>query len=477
MRRERRGRDLSGVRLEARVTLALAALCGLSSALSAQATGMRAPPAPGFAAILGVVDDSIRGKPLIGATVTVLGTTRTAVTGPDGLFRIDSIPPGETLLYVKHPLLDTLFISVTAKAVFTADKLEQAAITTPPISVLRDRVCPRTGSMVGQAMIAGRVDDAETEKPIANAVVSLVYTDPTMGLTTQRLRTTRSRPDGFYVICGLPETINGTVQASVGATSSSEIPISARAEVITTASFLLNPAAKADSGVRGIAVLRGRVTDAAGKPVKDAQVAVEGGNNIATTADDGSYTLSGLGSGTTQAVIRRIGYAPAFRTVHLRSSQPQMLNVALSAGVTTLGEVKVTAPLEPALKKVGFTERRMMGMRSNFLTPEDLDKRPAARFTDLVRNLAGFRVTLQGNGAFIESNRAVPGQSSCVAIFVDRVAFEQMTPGDLDNAFPAYQIGAIEAYASATDTPAEFRMSGKNCATIVAWTRHRLAKP
>jgi hypothetical protein len=62
-------------------------------------------------------------------------------------------------------------------------------------------------------------------------------------------------------------------------------------------------------------------------------------------------------------------------------------------------------------------------------------------------------------------------------IYVDRTPFEQMSPGDLDNAFPVHQIGAIEGYASATDTPAEFRTAGRSCATIVAWTRHRLAKP
>lgn len=460
------------------MAVSAAVVCGPWSVVSPQApVGMRGPPAPGFAAIFGIVDDSIRGRPLGGATVTVLGTTRSAVTGTDGLFRIDSIPPGEAMLYVKHPLLDTLFVTLTSKATFVADQLEQAMILTPPLRLLSERVCPRGGVVSGQAMIAGRVDDAETEKPIGNAVVSLVYTDPTTGLTTQRLRTTRSRPDGFYVLCGLPESFNGTVQASVGAVSSSEITLNTKAEVLTTASFILNPAAKADSGVRGVAVLRGRVTDAGGRPVKDAQVAVEGGNNIATTNDDGVYTLNGLSSGTTSAVVRRVGFAPVFRTVHLRSSQPQTLNVALAAGVTTLATVSVTGTMDAALRKVGFLDRRNMGMRSNFLLPEDLAKRPASRFTDLMRNLSGFRVNTMGSGAYVEASRAQAGQQSCVAIFVDRVAFEQMTPGDLDNAFPVHQIGAIEAYASATDTPAEFRMSGKNCATIVAWTKHRLAKP
>jgi hypothetical protein len=454
-----------------------AAVCGPWAEVSAQgAAAMRAPPAPGFSALFGIVDDSIRRKPMVGATVTILGTNRTGVTGQDGLFRIDSIPPGEQVMFVKHPMLDTLFLSVTFKANFTAGKLEELALTTTPLAVLRERACPRGGVMAGDAMIAGRVDNADTDKPIANAVVSLVYTDPTTGLSTQRLRTTRTRPDGFYAICGLPETLNGTVQAQIGAVASSEITLEMRAEPIATASFILNPAAKSDS-IRGSAVLRGRVTDAAGRPMKDVQVAVEGGNTIATTVEDGTFNLTGLPSGTTSAVVRRVGFAPAYRTVHLRASAPQTINVALAAGVTTLAAVNVTGSMDAALKKVGFLDRRMVSTRSNFLLPDDIAKRNAGRFTDLIRNLSGFRVTTQGNGAFVEASRAVPGQQSCVAVYVDRVLFEQMTPGDLDNAFPVYQIGAVEGYASAIDTPAEFRMSGKSCATIVAWTRHRLAKP
>jgi hypothetical protein len=467
-------------------TLVVAAILGggvahaqTAQQAQARADALRAPPAAGFAAVLGLVDDSLRGRPLAGAKVQVLGTEKSTTTGPDGIFRLDSMPAGETVLFVKHPFLDTMFVTVISpKLNLVAGKLEQVFVTSPPIDRVRERICPRQGSTAGIAMLAGRVDNADTDQPVANAVVSLVYTDPGAGTTAQKLRTVRTRADGFYVICGLPETYSGAVQAAFGAVSSSEITIDHKADLLSTASFILGSTAAADTGRRGKSVLRGRVTDVTGKPLSGVQVAVEGGNQIATSGEDGLFSLEGLASGTTNAVIRKIGFSPAYRTVHLRGTQPQSVSVALTPGVRTLATVNVTTTLDPALKKVGFTDRRMMGLRSNFLLPEDVAKRQAGKTTDLFRNMTGFRVTAIGTGAVVESTRMSPGSASgCVSIFVDRVAFEQMAPGDLDTAYPIHHIAAVEGYASATDTPAEFRMSGKGCATIVLWTKHRLSKP
>ncbi len=461
---------------------AIAMLAAAPAITGAQdAAALRRPPAPGFAAIIGIVDDSLRGGPLTGATVVLVGSVRGVPTNRDGVFRLDSVPPGTAQLVVRHPLLDTLGVTLTSGVIsVVADKIEEIGFATPALSRVREVVCPRGGAMIGSAMLAGRVDGADDGKPVAGALVSLVYTDPASGTALQRVRNARSREDGLYVICGLPETYSGTVQAAVGANATSETIVQPRAAYLTTASFLMGTAVKSDSGVRGSALLLGRVTDVAGRPLRDVQVAIEGGTAIALTGDDGRFSLSDLPSGTTNAVVRKIGFSPAYRTVHLRKDDPQTVSVALAAGIRALAPVTITANADAGLKKIGFTERRMMGVRSNFLTPEDIAKHQAGRFTDLFRMMNGFRIVNSGLGSVIESTRGgggMGGQSGCVNIFVDRVAFEQMSAGDLDTAFPVHTIGAVEAYASATDTPGEFRMVGKSCATIVAWSKMRLSKP
>jgi len=460
------------------VALACVALVAAAPVAQAQRGDLRAPPAKGFAALAGVVDDSLRGGPLKGATVAIIGTSLRATTDQGGFFRIDSIPPGEVQFALLHPLLDTLFLIVTSpKFTLAADHLEELGIATPPLARVNLQVCPRGGVATGQAMLAGRVDYADDDQPVVGAVVSLVYTDPRSGTPIQRVRTSRSRGDGLYVICGLPETLTGTVQASIGAASSSEIPVAMKEQFLSTASFLMGKPSK-DSVNRGSAVLTGRVTDVTGAPMAQAQVAVEGGAAIAVTGADGTFSLAGLPSGTTSAVVRKIGYSPALRTVHLRAKEPQRLTVALTAGVRALPTVTVTGTMDAALKKLGFNERRNMVARSSFLLPADIEKKQARQFTDLIRNMNGFRVTDSGMGQMIEGTRGSGGaQAGCVNVYVDRVAFEQMSPGDLDSAFPVNNIGAIETYASANETPAEFTMPGRACATIVVWTKVKLSKP
>jgi len=452
---------------------------GAAAAQNQRAIELRAPPAKGFAAIAGVVDDSIRGGVLGGATVALIGSSLRTTADKDGFFRLDSIPAGEAQFAILHPLLDTLSVVITSpKLTMVAGQLEELLITTPTLRTVREQVCPRGGVATGTAMLAGRVDGADEDKPMGGAVVSLVYVDPATRTPIQRVRTTRTRADGFYAICGLPETITGTVQAAVGAFTSSEIPVNMKAEYLATASFLVGTPSK-DSTIKGTAVLSGRVTDVAGAPMAQAQVAVEGGNAIGITNADGTYTLRGLPSGTTSAVVRKIGYSPALRTVHLRANEPQRLSVVLAAGVRALPTVTVTGTMDAALKKLGFNDRRNMGMRSGFLLPADIDKRMAKNFTDLFRTMTGFRVTDSGMGQMIEGTRSSMGggQSGCVVVYVDRVAFEQMSPGDLDSAYPINMIGAVESYASASETPAEFQMAGRSCATIVAWTKMKLSKP
>jgi hypothetical protein len=347
------------------------------------------------------------------------------------------------------------------------------SIATPSVARFRDSFCPRGGVRVGQAIIAGRVDEADTGEPLANAVVSLVYTDGGPS-TSPRVRTARSNANGFYAICGVPENIEGTVQAAVGTHASAEVGVSTKANVLVTAGFLV--VTGSDTGT-GSAVLRGRITDVAGRPVADAQVAVEGGKSIARTAEDGTYSLTDLPSGTTNASVRKIGFAQAFRTVHLRKSEPQVLNVQMAAGTRQLAPVTITATADKALDKLGFTERLKMGSPNNFLTPDQIAKREnVAQLTDLFRMMPGFIVQNGGaNKSVLASSRAVNGgQQSCVNVFVDRMPFQQLTAGDLDAAFPLYTIGAIESYPTGATTPAEFRLTGQSCATVVIWTKMKL---
>lgn len=424
---------------------------------------------------MGVVDDSLHGgSPLSGASVYVLGTALRARTNASGIFRIDSITPGDVQIIVRHPMLDSLLLTVTSgKFALPVDRVAEIAIATPSLVTFHSRFCPRGRVMSGQAIVAGRVDEADTGLPLANATVSLVYIDSAGPSAAQRVRTARTNADGFYAICGLPEGLDGTIQTTASGHASPEVPVSTERRDLVAAGFLV--ATTEQTGATMSAVLTGRVLDVAGRPVPDAQVAIEGGQTVARTAPDGTFRLAGLPSGTTNASVHKIGFSPAVETVHLRKTEPQELTVSMSA-VSRLPTVKVVAGAEKELDRVGFTGRLKMGGRANFLLPEDMVKFENLKLTDVFRQMPGFLVQRgNGNDSFLSSSRAVNGgQQGCVVIYVDRILFEQQMPGDLDSAFPPYQIGAVETYPSPSTTPAEFQLPGRSCATVVMWTKNRL---
>ena len=78
-----------------------------SAALRAQAA-----PAPGTAAAVGTVFDSVRLRPMAGAQIRVDSTSLVATADADGRFRLENIPPGEHYLRVDHPMVDTLGIQL-----------------------------------------------------------------------------------------------------------------------------------------------------------------------------------------------------------------------------------------------------------------------------------------------------------------------------------------------------------------------------
>ena len=341
---------------------------------------------------------------------------------------------------------------------------------TPFYEEAKTRFCLRGGVSNGPAIFIGRVLDAETDAPIAAANISLVYTDSAADTPAERVRRARTLVDGSFGICGLPERYAGTVQATHATLETAEVPVASNNELLSAMILALNVSGSST------AMLRGRVTVQGGTPIPGAQVAVRGATSIAVTGADGAFILNELPSGTQAAVVRKIGFAPVTIGVNLSTRKPAELTVVLSEA-HTLATVRVVGKMDDALQKVGFAQRQKSSL-GHFIGPDEIERRRPLMFTDLLQAASGFRVTSSGAGRIVQSTRATSGTSDgCVNFFVDRTPFEQVQPGDLDTAFPPGDIGAIELYPSPNDVPAEFHVSGRECATIAMWTKAGLSRP
>ena len=85
-----------------------------------------------LATAVGVVVDSVRGRPLVGATIVVSGAESQGVSDSSGRFRIDSIPPGDHTMAVLHPFLDEMGLTLTTNKISFAPGATMAVVLATP---------------------------------------------------------------------------------------------------------------------------------------------------------------------------------------------------------------------------------------------------------------------------------------------------------------------------------------------------------
>jgi hypothetical protein len=413
--------------------------------------------------------------PLSSATVLLDGTTLSATTDDEGKFRIDSIPPGSYRIAVFHPMLDTLGFSIGTKPLrMGADSVRQVILGTPSAQSIVENACTPIKRRLGPGAIMGHVLDPETNAPLADVRVTMVWSKLEVGQSigvrrTPQLREATTDSSGAFTLCGLPTDIHGTLMAERGEAKTAEVPMDiSERELLAFQTLHMSNVAPTDSGpTTGDAELRGRVVGKNGAPVAGARVSLQGTSIITSTLADGSFTMTGLPSGTRAVFIKRVGFAPQQVAVDLSSKSPAHITVTLEEPTNTLAAVNVEGKYEAALKKNGYDERKRMGM-GHFLGPKDIARRQPQYFSSLFQTIPGFRLVPGPGGT--NSIASTRGSNGCVTIWVDGVQWRQTQSGELDNLLQPDQLMAIETY-SGVSAPAQFQSAGQtDCSVIVVWT-------
>ena len=171
----------------------------------------------GRASISGIVFDSLRGIPLAGARVFVSGTSLAAVTGADGSYAIDSIPPGKYLVSVIAPRLDSLLLEPPARGVIlSAASAEQIELALPTPRTLAAQLCGEPMADTA-SIVLGFVRDTGDTKAIGASVRAewtTITRQGTGGLRTEptRIESTASSRRR-YALCGIPAGVRYTLRA------------------------------------------------------------------------------------------------------------------------------------------------------------------------------------------------------------------------------------------------------------------------
>ncbi len=267
---------------------------------------------------------------------------------------------------------------------------------------------------------------------------------------------------------------------------------------VRSIALLIALAAASPGGLRAqgaTATLAGRVIDAESRaPVPGVRVELARVDRIVETDSAGTFRLAGLVPELATVRLVRIGYAPVERNVTLYPGRTVTVEYAMTREAAVLPEVSVEGrPAEYSGSPImaGFEERRRMG-GGVFLDEAQLRRYESRRMADVLRGASGIRVLMDGQSAFVASNRQQvrsirtgPGLPCYLDIIVDGELYWSMTRSqnrddgkapNINSILATSELGAIEIYNSTASIPQKYRSIGNACGAIMFWTKRGLAE-
>jgi len=427
------------------------------------------------AQIVGVVIDSVNGRYLAGADIVVDRRRAALRTDSLGRFKIDSLGPGTYQVSVSHPLLDTLGIRLVTQPIHVGpDSSSFVVLAVPSAATLVRRECADQSSPMGTSAVIGHVTDPGSLEPVANVEVSVAWTDIDIARGLHVHRTSRLQRDttdaaGAFQICGLPNSLNATLQARRGSVATAEFPISLGerpVELLARNLFFSGDDLRAKQGsatVSGIVTLERSSTKAG------TRVEMIGTDIAAMTNEKGEFTMRNVPSGSGLLVARHLGYDADALPIDLMSRDEKQVAIELREFAPALKPVRINARKMASLERVGFTQRRKTGP-GYYLGPEVLDDVHATFITDILRRVPGLYLERTSRGDVVSSSH-MPGVG-CVQYYLDDAPYMEVTPGDIQKFVSGGEVAAIEVYQGRV--PAEYSRPGISCITIVVWTRYKI---
>jgi hypothetical protein len=484
------GRANQMLRVAAATIIALLWHCPTPATLAAQA--------PTVAQVRGTVFDSVAMMPLRGALVRIVraddpSVGRSAQTDSLGAFVHDSVPTGVWLASFLHPVLDSLRLEpgIVRLEIIEAGVLP-LALSTPSGPTLVTQSCGPGGSD-DAGMIFGTVRNADDEAPLVGASIEVEWPEWTLAkksvVTELARRRTVSDSLGTYRLCGVPPgstlrarswrdtdsagVVEVAVPASGYAVQDFDIGVGATGGVSPVIATTDADSSAAPVARRGSAVVRGRITTAAGAPLPNAIVRVLGSGSAVRSGTAGEFRVSDAVAGTQTIEVRAIGYSPIRRTVRLRTTEPSDITLSLATRNVELDTIRVVAGRDIPWDVRNIERRWRTGM-GRFLDGKTVRERASMYLSDALQGMPGVfvRFPRQGFGQdiYMRGNR---GGECRAMIFVDGMPFDAAGRGgmSIDEFVQARDVAAVEVYNRPTMVPAEYLTMARDCGVVAVWTK------
>lgn len=311
-----------------------------------------------------------------------------------------------------------------------------------------------------EAALAGIVTDSVSGVPLAGVRIVARWQAPEDSVPGSA--EVESDRRGFFAFCKVPAPLHVTLHAVLRVVSTPQ-------EVDTEAGVLhLMPIFLRLSDPDSKGVLQGRVADAKVRsPVPNAVVRLVELDRSTLTNPKGYFSFGGQPWGVYTLEIEGLGYAPLTTAVRVAGNLTQTVEILLSPDALELEGMTITGTAQSGYQIDGLIRRMSLGGGS-FITRETIERRPAARVADLLREVPGISVR---RGLYGRIDLEVRGRTCSPDVFVDGVPY--VTDPALGLDFYAGEVEAVEVYKG-VEVPGEFLMLGHStfpCAVVVIWTR------
>lgn len=449
--------------------------------------------------VRGTVYDSLNRRPLAGAMVQVVraenpAVSRTATTGADGRFELDSVGAGDWVVGFIHPLLDSLgLVSPLVRVVVRESTPVRAMLAIPSAAGIVRGTCGTDST----GLWLGRVRSALTGATVTGMTVAAQWTAIVARGNTiaQQTRTVSgtSEDEGLFALCHMPvdEVIRARAwrDADSSGVLSFTLPPSRlfRRDVYVAPANLARRLVAGDSMGADTATLdvrvgegrvRGQVRRRNGAPIGGARVTfLENGAQAASNAN-GFFSLDSLPLGTHTLDVRAIGFLPVAHTIDVVASGIAATEVTLESRAAYLDTVRVRAErlYDPSYDRFLQNKRRGFGY---FYDEEAIERRNPLFVADLLRMTPGVMVLPGGFGGQVRMRGSSFSSPYCSpTVFLDGTRLSPMDDLGLDALVSAQDIRAMEVYTRQGSMPMEYQtMTG--CGSIVIWTgtRRRILPP
>ncbi len=424
--------------------------------LAATATAAQTPGVT----VQGVAYDSVRGAPLPGAFIAIVGASQSTTTDSAGKFAFSGVAPGVYSFTMQHAAVDSIGLAGITVRITVGDGRDTVRLATPSFATFWRSACGAALSHADSGLVFGSVRSARDRSPAQNVAVSASWLDVKAskedGVKQVRFtRDVRTNADGLYAVCGVPEAQPVGIQAVGDSLASGYIGIAASDGRIHRRDLLVAASRGVDSGQTG--VILGSVIGESGAAVDGALVQTDDVAEV-RTGSDGRFVLRGVPLGTRQVDARSIGTTPASITTDVVADDTARVEIRLRK-LTTLDTMRVVAPSVSQHLARAYEFRRDLGIGRFF------DSTSIAKYSSLpvlFREIPSVRVVRE----------KITFALGCIpTAWLDGTRIE---PEELYLLRPE-DIAAVEVYPRQNEVPVEFMGSVKKrvCATIVVWTKRR----